>query len=133
MTATTTAQVQAPQAQAHQAAAPWTAFGKFALVFGIAFIVTYVVSDFMGWPLFTYHPATGRLAWGYEAARRGQGPAMYWYGWTVNCLIVGAIAGALATMLPDSVARRIPLALTWILLVAAFPLMVYSLLPLLTR
>jgi len=133
MTATTTAQAHAHPVQAHQAAAPWTAFGKFALVFGIAFVVTYVVCAFAGWPLFTYHPATGRLGWGYEAARRGEGPAMYWYGWTVNCFIIGGIAGALGTLLPGSAMRRIPLALTWILLLAGFPLMIYFMLPILTK
>jgi hypothetical protein len=129
---TTTTASQAP-AQARQAEAAWTAFGKFALVFGIAFVVTYVVCAFAGWPLFTFHPATNRLAWGYEAARRGEGPAMYWYGWTVNCLIVGGVAGLLATLLPASVVRRIPLALTWLLLLAGFPLMLYFMLPILTK
>jgi hypothetical protein len=124
----TTTATTIPQAKAH-----WSAFGKFAFVFGLAFVVTYVVCAFMGWPLFTYHPATNQLGWGYEPARRGEGPAMYWYGWTAVCLIVGTIAGTLATLLPDSVVRRIPLALTWILLVIAFPLMFYSLMPLLTK
>lgn len=109
--------------------APSSAFGKFALVFGIVFVVTYVVCDFKGWPLFTYHPATGRFAWGYEVAIRGGGPAMYWYGWTVMCFIVSTIAGTLATLLPDSVAKRIPLALAWLLPLLGFPLMVYSLMP----
>jgi hypothetical protein len=108
-------------------------FGKFALVFGLTFIVAYVVCDFMGWPLFTYHPAQMRLGWGYERARTGEGPAMYWYGWVVLCIIVSSITGFLATMLPDNVVRRIPLALTWILPLVAFPLLVYSLMPFWTR
>jgi hypothetical protein len=116
-----------------RAPAPWSAFGKFALVFGITFFVTYVVCLFKGWPLFSFHPATNRLAWGYELARRGEGPVMYWYGWVVTCLIVGTIAGVLGTFLPDSVVRRIPPALTWILLILAFPLMVYSLMGMLTK
>jgi hypothetical protein len=110
-------------------AAPLSAFGKFALVFGLTFIITYVVCDFMGWPLFTYHPATGRLAWGYERAVTGGGPAMYWYGWTAMCFILGTILGLLATLLPDRVAKRIPLALTWMLPVLAVPLLLYSLMP----
>lgn len=127
----TTTSTAAPQAK--ETNAPWTAFGKFALVFGITFIVTYVVCDFKGWPLFSYHPATDRFAWGYELARRGEGPVMYWYGWVVMCLIVSTITGMLATFLPDRVVQRIPLALTWILLVLAFPLMVYSLMGMLTK
>jgi hypothetical protein len=122
-----------PTSAAAPASATLSGFGKFALVFGLTFIVTYVVCDFMGWPLFTYHPATNRLAWGYEAARRGEGPAMYWYGWTVMCVIVSSITGFLATLLPDSVVRRIPLALTWILPLLALPLLVYSLMPFWTK
>jgi hypothetical protein len=116
-----------------ETATPSPAFGRFALVFSIAFLITYVVCVFKGLPLFTYHPATGRLAWGYQAAIRGGGPAMYWYGWLAICLIVGTIAGSLAILLPDSVAKRIPLALVWLLPALAFPLMFYSVLPLLTK
>ena len=129
MTATTTSHL----AKAHQAETSWSAFGKFALAFSIAFVITYVLCVFMNWPLFTYHPATGRFAWGYELAIRGGGPAMYWYGWAAICLIVGTIAGSLATLLPDSVAKRIPLALVWLLPLLAFPVMFYSVLPLLTK
>jgi uncharacterized membrane protein len=109
------------------------AFGKFALVFGIAFVITYVVCDVMSWPLFTYFPATGNLAWGRQPAIPSGGPAMYWYGWTANCFIVSIIAGLLATLLPDNVAKRIPLWLTWLLPVLAIPLLLYTLMPLLNH
>ena len=131
MSTTTSTATPSPAASAAQAPSP--AFGKFALVFGIAFTVTYVVCLFRGWPLFTYHPATGRFAWGYELAIRGGGPVMYWYGWIAVCFIVSTIAGLLATLLPDGVAKRIPLALAWLLPVLAFPLLVYSLMPLWTH
>ena len=113
--------------------APSPAFGKFALVFSMAYIVTYVVCDFMGWPLFTYFPATGRFAWGYERAVTGGGPAMYWYGWTAVCFIVSTIAGLLATLLPDNVAKRIPMALAWILPLVAVPILFYTLMPILNH
>ena len=129
MTATTTS----TSAATNRTTAPSSAFGKFALVFGITFIVTYVLCVFKGWPLFTYHPATDRFAWGYELARRGEGPAMYWYGWIALCTIVGSVTGTLATFLPDSVVRRIPPALTWILPIVALPLMLYTLMGLLTK
>ena len=113
--------------------APSPRFGKFALVFGIVFVITYVVCDVMGWPLFTYFPATGRLAWGYQPAVPNGGPAMYWYGWITDCLIVSTIMGLLATLLPDNVAKRIPPALAWILPLLAVPILFYTLLPLLTH
>jgi hypothetical protein len=112
---------------------PAPTFGKFAVVFGLVFVITYVVCCFKGWPLFSYHPATGRLAWGYEVAIRGGGPVMYWYGWVAICLIVSTAAGLVATLLPDSLIRRIPLVLLWLLPALAFPLMFYSVLPLLTH
>lgn len=115
------------------ASAPSPAVGKFALVFGIMFVITYVVCDIMRWPLFTYFPATGSFGWGYQPAVSGSGPAMYWYGWIADCLIVSTIAGFLATLLPDNVAKRIPMALAWILPLVAVPILLYTLLPLLTH
>ena len=56
-------------------------WGTFTLVFGICFAILYVVCDMAAWPLFTYHPGTDRIDLGYAAARRDEGPAMYWYGW----------------------------------------------------
>jgi hypothetical protein len=113
--------------------APTPAFGKFALVFSIAYVVTYVVCVFMSWPLFTYFPATGHFGWGRQPTVTGGGPAMYWYGWTAYCLIVSTILGLLATLLPDNVTKRIPMALAWVLPALALPLLIYTLLPLLTH
>lgn len=116
-----------------QTTAPSPACGKFALVFSLAFVLTYMVCAFMSWPMFTYHPATNTVGWGYEPAARGTGPAMYWYGWVANCFVVSIVAGCLATLLPDSVVKRIPLTLVWLLPLLGFPLMFYSVLPLLTH
>jgi hypothetical protein len=58
---------------------------------------------------------------------------MYWYGWTVLSLLVGSVVGLLATMLPDSVARRIPLALVWVLPILALIPLAYSLMPFWTK
>ena len=111
----------------------WRRFGLYsdirAIAFGIAAPVMYVVCVLLNLPLFTYHPATNRFALGWEAARSGEGPAMYWYGWTATILIVGLVVGMLATMLPEGVTRRIPLALVWLVPVLAIPIMIYTLLP----
>jgi hypothetical protein len=109
------------------------AFGKFALVFGIVFVILYWVCVLRSWPVFTYYPATGALAWGRLGATPDTGPAMYWYGWVAVCIIVSTAAGFLGTLLPDSVVRRIPLALAWLLPLLAFPLAFYAVLPLLTH
>ena len=108
-------------------------FRAFAVVFSISATVLYVLCDFMGWPLFTYHPATGRLEWGYALPRRGEGPIMYWYGWTLTTLLGASALGFLATLIPERVTGRIPLALLWLVPVLAVPALIYSLMPFWTK
>jgi hypothetical protein len=108
-------------------------FRTFSVVFAITGAALYVICDFAGLPLFTFHPATGRLEWGYTLPRRGEGPVMYWYGWTATTLIGATIVGGLATLLPAAVARRIPLFLIWLLPIVAIPLLFYSLMSFWTR
>ena len=83
-------------------------------MFAIATPVIYVICEMRNWPLFTYHPGTNRVDLGWAPAVRDEGPAMYWYGWTATTLIGAAVLGLLATMLPESVTRKIPLSLVWI-------------------
>jgi hypothetical protein len=103
------------------------AFGKFAIGFSLAAPVLYVLCDLANWPLFTYFPATGRVDLGWVPPLKGQGPAMYWYGWTATTLLGAGVAGLLATALPQGVVRKFPLSLIWILPLAATPILVYSL------
>jgi hypothetical protein len=105
------------------------AFGTFAVVFAITMPVLYVICDLVNLPAFTYHPATGRVDLGWGAPRSGEGPVMYWYGWTVTSLAGASILGIAAAMLPQHVTRRIPLALVWIVPILAVPVLVYSLRP----
>ena len=103
------------------------AFRTFATVFAITTPVIYVICEMANLPLFTYHPGTDRVNLGFAAAVRDEGPAMYWYGWTANTLIGGAILGLVAAKLPESATRRIPLALVWIVPLAMIPILVYAL------
>jgi hypothetical protein len=102
-------------------------FKTFALTFAIVGPVIYMVCLQMNWPLFTYHPATNRIAFGWEAARSGEGPNMTWYGWTAMTLLVGAVVSFLATLLPESATRKIPLILVWLLPILAIPYLIYDL------
>src|SRR6266545_2867519 len=68
-------------APATVATKPLSRFGRFAITFGIAFAVLYTVFERLNWPLFTYHPAVGKLDFWMQRARSGEGPPMYWYGW----------------------------------------------------
>lgn len=102
-------------------------FRTFALVFAMATPLLYVICDMMNWPLFTYHPGTNRVDLGWAPAVKDEGPAMYWYGWSASTLLGSAILGGLATLLPENLTKRIPMSLVWILPIAAFPVLVYSL------
>jgi hypothetical protein len=118
---------QTPAAAPASLLAASTAFRTFATVFAIATPVLYVICEMRNWPLFTYHPGTGRLDLGWAAAVKDEGPAMYWYGWTATTLIGAAALGLIAAKLPESAARRIPLWLVWVLPLAAIPVLVYAL------
>ena len=78
-------------------------FKTFAIVFALAAPVLYVLCELFSLPLFTYHPATNRVDLGWAPGRSGEGPAMYWYGWTATMLIGCAVLGWLATLLPERV------------------------------
>jgi hypothetical protein len=99
----------------------------FAVTFAVVGTLAYLLCLMMNWPLFTFHPATNRLVWGWEASRSGEGPAMYWYGWTATTIIAGTVLGFLATLLPESVAKKIPLILVWLLPILAVPYLIYDL------
>ena len=104
-----------------------TKFKTFVVTYAIAGTLIYLLCLQMNWPLFTFHPATNRIVWGWEASRSGEGPAMYWYGWTATSLLAGAILGFLATLLPESVARKIPLILVWLLPILSIPYLIWDL------
>ena len=108
-------------------------FRTFAIVFSLTAPVLYVLCELLGLPLFTYHPATNRFDLGWAPGRSGEGPAMYWYGWTATMLIGCAILGWLATLLPENLVRRIPLALIWILPILAIIPLAWALMPFWTK
>jgi len=124
---TTTQTTAAPTAATPASLASSATFRTFALVFGMATPVLYVICDMQNLPLFTYHPGPNRIDLGWTAAVRDQGPAMYWYGWSAATLIGAGVLGFLATLLPERVTQKIPLSLTWILPLAALPVLIYSL------
>jgi hypothetical protein len=125
MSTTTTARAaSAPRASSLAASAK---FKAFALAFSISGPVIYCIVQYFNWPLVTFHPATNRLVWGYEAARAGEGPNMLWYGWTATTLIAAAIVGLIVMLLPERISSKIPLFLLWLLPILAIPYIIYSL------
>lgn len=108
-------------------------FKTFAIVFSLTAPILYVLCELLSLPLFTYHPATNRVDLGWAPGRSGEGPAMYWYGWTATMLIGCTVLGWLATLLPERVVNKIPLALIWILPVLALAPLAWALMPFWTR
>ncbi|HEX4408883.1 MAG TPA: hypothetical protein VH206_08925 [Xanthobacteraceae bacterium] len=124
-----TTSTSAASRSASSSLAASTKFKTFVMIFSISGPVVYCVIQYFNYPLFTFHPATNRVVWGYEAARSGEGPNMLWYGWTVTAILIAAALGIIAMMLPEQFTRKIPLSLVWILPVLAIPYIVYSLMP----
>ena len=127
MSASTAAASSAKPAASSLAAS--SRFKAFATTFSICGPVLYCVIQYFNWPLFTFHPATNRIVWGYEAARAGEGPNMLWYGWSATTVLAAAAIGLVAMMLPERVINKIPLSLVWILPILMIPYVVYSLMP----
>src|SRR3954469_7194800 len=75
-------------------------FGRFAITFGIAFAILYTVLEQLNWPLFTYHPAVGKLDFWMQRPRSSEGPPMYWYGWLALSGIGAVAMSFVATLLP---------------------------------
>jgi hypothetical protein len=119
--------VQTPAAARPASLARSATFRTFATVFAIATPVIYVACEMANWPVFTYHPGTGRIDLGWAPAVKDEGPAMHWYGWTATTLLGAGVLGGIAALLPGRVTRKIPLALTWITPLAAIPVLVYAL------
>ena len=69
-----------------------------APAFTVAFCCTYVVVFVKNWPLFLYYPLHGDLTWGWQVMK-GAGPALVWYGFMADAIIVGLAA---ALCLPRS-------------------------------
>ncbi len=126
---TTTTTTTTSTASSTSSLAASVKFRTFAVTFAITGCLVYLLCLFVNLPLFTFHPATYRLVLGWEAARSGEGPAMYWYGWTATTVIVASVLGLVAAMLPDSIGKRIPLFLVWLLPIVAVPFLIYSLMP----
>ena len=82
-------------------------FGTFAITFGIAFAILYTIFERLNWPLFTYHPAVGKLDFWMQRARSGEGPPMYWYGWLALSSHGALVLGWIATMISGRWLHRV--------------------------
>jgi hypothetical protein len=77
----------------------------FALVFGIAYAVIYVISAEVNLPLLTYHPAIGEVGILWQPSRSG--PAMYWYGWMLTSALGALAVACVAVAIPEQWLQRL--------------------------
>jgi len=76
----------------------------FALAFGVAFSVIYVICTEVNLPLLTYHPVTGEIGPLWQPPKNG--PVMYWYGWMATALIGALLLAWIATAIPEQWLQR---------------------------
>lgn len=85
--------------------------GFLATVFTVVYAVVYVIAVWKNYALFTYHPLAGSVALGVEKPQ--DGPAMYWYGWMATAAIGAVIACAIASVVPERMAKRFSAGWSW--------------------
>jgi hypothetical protein len=88
----------------------------FTVTFAAAFSVVYVLAVENNWALFSYAPATGVFA--PLATPAAAGPTMYWYGWIATAAIAAGVIAAVASLVPESLARWVWPGLSWAVPVA---------------
>ena len=92
-------------------------FPIFAVVFAIVYAGVYLIAVERNYALFTYHPAIEEFGFLVEPPR--EGPAMYWYGWIATAAIVALVAGLIACVVPEQMAKRLWSGWSWAVPVAA--------------
>jgi hypothetical protein len=104
-------------------------FKAFTTIFSISGPVIYCVVQYLNYPLFTYWPAVRRLVWGFGPPSAADGPNMLWYGWTLTTILIASALGIVAMLIPESIIKKVPLWLVWVLPIFAIPYVIYSLMP----
>jgi hypothetical protein len=95
-------------------------------IFSCGVGVFYALSDVYRWPLFTYYPATGLLAWGWTPSTDNDGPAMYWYGWVATSVLLSGLLALIASRTLHS-ARSVIWHASWLIPLILVPVMAYTL------
>jgi hypothetical protein len=90
--------ITAAESRSTAALADTSTSGTFAFTFSIAGALLYTVFERLNWPLFTYHPVSGKLEFGKVMA--GVGPPMFWYGWLALSGISALVVAWIATKAP---------------------------------
>ena len=81
-------------------------------VFTIAFAVVYFYGVYTNDGPIRYYPFTNQ--WSLSALPKEAGPAMMWYGWVINGVIVGVIVSALALLVSRGTLERLWRSWAWL-------------------
>jgi hypothetical protein len=111
-------------------------FRRFALAFGVAFALFYVIARARGLALFTVYPSLGIVLPGMHRSRDVADPAMdflapemWWYGWTATATLGALVIGSIAALLPAHWSRRFWPGWVWVAPVFAMMARVYLTIP----
>jgi hypothetical protein len=97
------------------------------ILFSATFAVFYGLCDVYRWPLFSYYPATGLMAWGWTPETAEDGPAMYWYGWVASSTLGALLSALVGAGFPEPLRRWVSPHWAWVLPLAMVPIMAYTL------
>ena len=79
-----------------------------SLVFSMLFGIVYTICFYNNWALFRYYPAFSRFS--LTPLGQDAGPAILWYGWVANALIV---SGVVALLVPRALAAKLSPTVVW--------------------
>ena len=86
---------------------PAPAFRRFALAYGTAFALVYVIARAWGFALVTVYPSFGIVLLGMHRSHDVADPAMdflapemWWYGWTITAALGALAIGLIAALFP---------------------------------
>ncbi|MBV8754507.1 MAG: hypothetical protein JO328_16720 [Hyphomicrobiales bacterium] len=91
-------------------------YAVFTVTFAAVFSLVYVLAVEKNWALFSYAPATGTFA--PLTTPAAAGPTMYWYGWIATAAIVAGAVAAVASLLPERLAKFVWPGFAWAVPVA---------------
>jgi hypothetical protein len=104
-------------------------FPVFGVVFVLSYALWFVAADrslFTHNALFAYYPALGEFHWNLlQAPLAKTGPVMLWYGWIANSVIAGAVAAAIALLLPAGRSAKLWSVLVWTAPILSFLVLCY--------
>jgi hypothetical protein len=112
------------------------AFRRFALAFGTAFGLIYVIARVKGLALFTVYPSLGIVLAGMHRSRDVADPVldflapeMFWYGWTATAALGAFVIGSVAVLFPARWSRWVWRGWVWVAPILAMTACVYLTIP----